>query len=156
MTFVSTGAAVPTRVTFNTGTLNFGNSQIVNIDNITLDIEWSLSPLFVLGSIKPQDLVRHTQKVALTGKLISFPAEMAAMALGSSTIGTPTEIDTLDGQPTFQSPVATFTDRNGKEIQYQLTGAIWKKFSLSAKNEAYGEWDFELEAKDITALDYTV
>lgn len=153
--FQSTGTPVPTRVVFNSGTLNFGSNQIVDIDNVTMDIEWTTAPLYILGSIKPQDLTRHTQKVTLTGKLVSFPAEMATMALGSSTTGTPNEIDTLDGQPTYQSPVLTVFDRNAKQIQYQLTGAIWKKFSASLKNEAYAEWDFEIEAKDILALDYT-
>lgn len=156
MAFASTGTATPQRVTFNSGILNFGNNQIVNVDNITMDISWTTAPLYILGSIKPADLTRHTQKVSLTGKVVTFPAEMAAMALGSSTIGTPTELDTLDGQPTYQSPVLTLFDRNAKQIQYQLTGAIWKKFTATLKNEAYGEWDFELEAKDLLALDYTV
>jgi hypothetical protein len=45
-------------------------------------------------------------------------------------------------------------DRNAKEIQYQLSGALVKKLGLSARAEEYAEFDFELEAKDI-ALVYT-
>lgn len=153
--FIPGGNNVTQRIVFNSGFLDFGSNRIVDIDSVDLTIEWSLAPLYVLSSIKPQDYTRHTQKISMSGKLKSFPAEMYQLALGSSTAGNPNEIDALDGQPTLTNPVLTMFDRNNKEIQYQLLGALFKSNKLSAKMEDYAEFDFELEAKDITALVYT-
>lgn len=150
--FTNPGTNLPNRITFNAGTIDFGSSRLVQVENVVFTIEWTIADLFTLGSIKPQDKVRHSQRVSLTGKIRSFSAEMENVAWGSSTTGTPQEIDTLDGQPTYQSPVLTLFDRNNKEIQYQLSGAIFKSDKLTASAENYGEWDFELESKDVTLL----
>ncbi len=150
--FIAAGTPVTTRIVFNSGTIDFGSDRIVEIDNIALTREWTTAPLYVLGSIKPQDLVRHTQKVMLTGQLKSFSPQLDQLAAGSSTTGTPSEIDLLDGQPTYTSPVVTLFDRNAKEIQYQLSGAIFKSNKLTAKMEDYAVFDFEIEAKDLVEL----
>lgn len=152
MGFIAAGSNITERVTFNSGTLDFGNNRIVDLDNIALNVEWTTNPLYILNSIKPQDLTRSSQKVSLTGKIKSFAAELTQLALGSSTIGTPVEIDTLNGQPTLLSPVATFFDRNNKQYQYQFSGALFKSYKMSAKMEDYAEFDFELEAKDVAIL----
>src|SRR5271169_6042631 len=112
MSFVSPGTNVPQRVVFNSGTIDFGNERLVDVDNVSLNLEWTTAPLLVLNSIKPQDLVRHSQKVTMTGKVKSWPAEMQEIAFGVSSAGTPNEIDTLDGQPSYQNPVVTFFDRD--------------------------------------------
>lgn len=150
--FVAPGSNITQRITFNSGTLDFGSSRIVDLDNVALNIEWTTNPLYVLNSIKPADLVRHSQKVSLTGKIKSFAPEIMQAAFGSSTPGSPNEIDTLDGQPTYVNPVATFFDRNGKEYQYQFSGAIFKSYKMTAKMEDYAEFDFELEAKDVVVV----
>lgn len=150
--FTPAGSNIPARIMFNSGTLDFGNSRLVDLDSLSISVEWTPQELYVLGSIKPADLVRHSQKTTLTGKIKSFAAEMEAIAYGSSQIGTPNELDTLDGQPTFTNPVLTLFDRNGKEYQYQLISALFKSSKGSFKAEDYGEFDFELEAIDIKAL----
>jgi hypothetical protein len=108
--------------------------------------------LFVVGYIKPQAYNRHTQKITLTGKIKSFAAELATVALGSSVPGSPVELDTLDGQPTLQSPVATFYDASGKQYQYQFSGALFKSFKANVKAEDYADFDFEMEATDVKIL----
>ncbi len=152
--FTPGGNNITQRITFNSGTIDFGNSRVVEVDNVSINVEYTLLPLFVLNSIKPQDYTRASQKVSMTAKIKSFAPELYNMALGSSTTGTPQEIDTLDGQPTLQNPVLTFFDRSGKEYQYQFSGALFKTYKMSAKMEDYAEFDFELEAKDI-AIVYT-
>ena len=150
--FTNAGNNVTQRVTFNSGYLDFGNSRIVAIDNISLSTEFTLNRLFILNSIKAADLVRHSEKVTLSGKLKSYPPELDMMLYGTSTIATPNNISVLDGQPTVQNPVVTLTDRNGKEIQYQFITAVFKSNKLTSKNEDYSEWDFELEAIDIVEV----
>lgn len=152
MPFTSAGNNITQRIVFNAGTLDFGTKRLVDVDNLSLSIDWTVLGLYVLGSIKPADLVRHTQKVTLTGKIKSFAPELENLALGSSTAGTPETINTFDGQPTLQSPVLTVFDRNAKEIQYQFSGALFKSSKLATRSENFAEWDFELEAKDIVVL----
>lgn len=147
--FIAAGTPITKRITFNSGTLDFGSSRIVEIDNVALKVEWTMNPLYVLGSVKPQTYARSSQKVTLTGKIKSFAPEIMQAALGSSTPGTPNEIDTLDGQPTFVSPVGTFFDQSNKQYQYQFQNAMFKSYNMTAKMEDYAEWDFELEAMDI-------
>lgn len=153
--FTSAGNNVTQRVVFNSGTIDFGTQRLVDVNDINISLEYSLESLYVLGSIKPQDICRHSQKVTISGKIKTFSPEILSMTAGASTAGTPTGIETLDGQPTMTAPVLTFFDRNAKQIQYQLTGAIFKTNKLTATNEAYAEIDFELEAKDITEIVYT-
>lgn len=153
--FQPTGTQVTERITFNSGILNFGNSQIVDLDNVAIALEYTINNLFILNSIKPAANARSNQKVTLTAKIKSFSPELFTMAMGSSTIGTPIEIDTLDGQPTLQNPVLTFQDRHGKEYQFQILGALFKSSKMNAKMEDFAEFDFELDALDIQALDYT-
>ncbi len=147
--FTAPGNNITQRIVFNQGNLDFGSNRIVELQSITLRVEWTIADLYVLGSIKRQDIARHTQKVTVTGKILSFPAEAEQIALGSLSSGSPMAIYTLDGEPTLANPVLTITDKNSKEIQYQLINAIYKSTQLSAREQAYAEWDFEIEAIDI-------
>lgn len=153
--FTPAGNNVSQRISFNSGTLDFGNSRIVLIDNITLTVEWGLADLFVLGSIKPQYKAKHSQKVSLSAKTKSYYPELEMLVFGSSSIGVPNNIFTLDGQATLQNPVISLLDSNNKQVQYQLSGAVFKSTKLSAKMEDYSEWDVELESLDIAEV-YTV
>ena len=150
MAFTPAGTNLPAHITFNSGTIDFGAGRIVDIDNVSLMLEYTLAPLFVLGSIKPQNYARHTQKVSLTGKVKSFSPTMLAATAGSSAVGSPSTIYTLDGQPTLQNPVATFYDVSNNEFQYQFTNALFKSFKTTLKAEDYLEADFEMEASDVT------
>lgn len=150
--FISKGNPVSPRVIFNSGILDFGLQEMVNLDSITLGIEWTMNPLYVVGSIVPQAYNRSSQKVTMSGKIKSFPAELAAVALGSSSIGTPNLLQPLDGQPTLLSPVATLFDSAGREYQYQFSGAIFKSFKGNVKMEDYADFDFELEATSVVLV----
>lgn len=150
--FTPAGSNLTSRYVFNSGTIDFGNSRIVAIDNVSVELAYTLTDLFILGSIKAADKVRHSQKVTMTGKLKSYSGELEMMAAGSSTIGTPNNANTLDGQPTMQNPVVTLYDRNNKEIQYQLLNALFKSTKLTSRQEDYSEWDFDLEAIDIVEV----
>lgn len=150
--FTSAGTPITARVLFNSGTIDFGVNRVVNIDSATLGIEWTLAPLYVVGSIVPQAYNRSTQKITVTGKIKSFAAELANLSLGSSVAGTPVGLYPLDGQPTLQSPVATFVDANGKEIQYQFSGALFKSFKANVKMEDYADFDFEMEATSMVIV----
>jgi hypothetical protein len=149
MPFINPGNNVPSRVVFNSGSLDFGSQRIVDVDNLSLSLEFGTNFLYVLGSIIGQDLVRHSAKVTLSGKVKSFSPEMDSIAYGSSVPGTPNELDVLDGQATLANPVLTITDRNGKEVQYQFQNALFKSSKANLKAEEYGEFDFELEALSI-------
>ncbi len=150
--FSSAGNPLPAHIVFNSGTLDFGNERLVMLDNISISLDYTLAPLYVLGSIKPQNYARHTQKVSMTAKLMSAAPSLIAMVAGSSGSSAPLNILTLDGQPTLLNPVATLFDSTGNEYQYQFSNAVFKSTKLTAKMEDYAEWDFELEASDITIL----
>lgn len=146
--FISPGTPVNNRFVFNSGQIDFGNTRIVAIDNIALTIEWTDMLLYIMNSLKGADIVRHSLKCTLTGKLKSYPLEMEMISLGSSVVGVPDNAVTLDGQPTLQNPVVTLFDRNGKEIQYQFLNALFKSSKFTGKAEDYGEWDFEMTSID--------
>lgn len=150
--FTPAGTPNTSHIVFNSGTLDFGAERLVMVDNVDISLEYTLAPLFVLGSIKPQAYNRHTQKITLTGKLKSFSPALLAMAAGSSTGSAPMSILTVDGQPTLLNPVATFFDATGNQYQYQFSNALFKSSKTSLKMEDYAEFDFEMEASDVTAL----
>jgi len=152
MAFTSAGTPVTNHIVFNSGTLDFGNERLVMLDSIDMSVEYTMAPLYVLGSIKPQNYARHTQKITLTGKLKSFAPSLWSAAAGSSTGSAPMSILTVDGQPTLLNPVGTFFDSAGNEVQYQFSNALFKSFKSSLKMEDYAEFDFEMEASDVTIL----
>lgn len=152
MPFNNSASNVPSRIVFNSGTLDFGNQRLVQVDNLSLSMEYGTNFLYVLGSILGQDLVRHSAKATLSGKVKSFSPEADSVAYGSSVAGTPMELDVMDGQPSLTNPILTIYDRNGKEIQYQFQSALFKSSKASFKNEEYAEFDFELEALSIKLL----
>ena len=119
MPFINTGTNVTSRIVFNSGALDFGSNRLVQVDNLSMSMEYTNIILYVLGSIIGQDHVRHSAKATLTGNIQSFSPEADALAYGTTVSGSPMQNSVLDGQPTLQNPVLTVTDRNGKEIQYQ-------------------------------------
>ena len=152
MPFSAAGTSITPRVVFNSGYIDFGSNRIVNLESATLGIEWTTAPLYVVNSIVPQAMNRHTQKITLTGKIRSFAAETFALAMGSSTIGTPNTLIGLDGQPTLVNPVANLYDSAGKQYQYQFGNAMFKSFKTNVKMEDYADFDFELEASTLSIL----
>jgi hypothetical protein len=150
--FTPAGTAVANRYVFNSGQIDFGNTRVVAIDNISFEVQWTDLLLYIMNSIKGADIVRHSQKVTLTGKLKSYPLEMDMIVMGSSNIGSPDSAIALDGQPTLQNPVVTLFDRNNKEVQYQFSNALFKSNKYTGKAEDYGEFDFELTALDVTEV----
>lgn len=152
MAFFPAGSNIANRITFNAGTIDFGNQRIVQLDSATLSFEGTTLPLYTVGSIVPQALVRHSLKYTLTAKIKSFPPEIEAEAWGSSSAGTPSGVLPLDGQPTFVSPVVTLFDLNSKQYQYQFINAIWKSDKLNVKMADYAEWDIELESMSMLLL----
>jgi hypothetical protein len=149
MPFIPQGSPIVARVSFNAGVLTFGNGQAVMLDNITITMDKSTAPLFVLASIIAQDLCVHSLKPSLSAKIKSFAPDFDALAYGASVPGSPNEITVLDGQPSFSSPVLTATDRNGKQIQWQFINAVFKSSKATLKAEDYAEFDFELESTNI-------
>jgi hypothetical protein len=152
MAFQTQGTPITQRVTFNSGYLDFGANELVNVDNIKLTVDSTLADLNVINSIIAQDKVRHTMTVKVDFKVKNFSPEIEAILYGKSASGSPNTLSILDGQPTFQNPVLTVFDRNGKEIQFQLTNALIKSSAFTSAADAYGEWDFELEATNIQLL----
>lgn len=150
--FTPAGNPVPSHIIFNSGVIDFGAERLVMVENVDMSLEYTLAPLYVLGSIKPQAYNRHTQKVTISAKIKSFAPSVFAMAAGSSAGSAPLNILTVDGQPTLLNPVATFFDAAGLQYQYQFNNAIFKSAKTSLKMEDYAEFDFEMEASDITIL----
>lgn len=153
--FTNPGSNVPTRVSFNSGTIDFGSNRVVDVNNINIEVRWSSAPMYVLNSIKIQNLARHSEAVTISGQIKSWSPEMEMLSFGSSTIGTPQEIDTLDGQPTLINPVITLFDNNNKEVQYQVVNALFTSDKTGLRAEDYTTWDFTIECSDIKLI-YTV
>jgi hypothetical protein len=154
MAFIAGGNPINSRISFNSGTIDFGSNRLVNVENIDIELSWSSAVMYIINSIKPAALARHSQSTKITGQVKSFSPEMELLSWGSSTSGTPNEINTLDGQPTLINPVITCFDQSGKEFQYQVSGALFTSSKPSMKEEAFTTWDFTMEALDI-ALVYT-
>jgi hypothetical protein len=150
--FSGAGTPITQRIVFNSGTLDFGSNRLVMLESVNVNWSAEVAEIYTLGSIIRQDIARHSVKVSLTGKIKSFAPELDMRALGSSTTGTPQEIDVLDGQPTLQNPVLTIFDKNGKQIQYQLVNAMFKSLKVATSAENYAEWDFEMDATNIVEV----
>ena len=150
--FTSPGSNVPARVTFNSGTIDFGSNRLVDVDNIKIDPNWTSVPMYVLNSIKMAALSRSSFVVTITADIMSWSPEIDGLLYGSSVAGTPAEITSLDGQPTLQNPVITCFDSNGKEFQYQVINAIFTADSITLTQEQYVKWSISITAIDINIV----
>ncbi len=152
MPYVTPGTPVSNRIVFNSGYIDFGSNRIVQVDNVSLTTDSTTTRLYVLNSIKGQDIVRHSLAVTMEAKIKSYPFEFEQLMYGASASGTPPSVNFVDGQPTIQSPVLTVYDKNNKEYQWQLIGAIIKTSKMTSSQEAYAEWDITIDALDITLI----
>ena len=153
--FNAAGTNVATRVTFNSGTIDFGSNRLINVGDLKIDVKWDGKPLYILNSTKVAFMARGNESVQVTGSINSWSPELGSVLYGSSGSGTPSAIYSLDGQPTLINPSITCFDSNGKELQYQLTGAIFTSDSIDLSQENYGKWAFTIMASDISIV-YTV
>jgi hypothetical protein len=151
-TFSAAGNPVTSRVSFNSGTIDFGNNRLVNVENIKIDQKFTEARMYVLNSILPAAMARHSYTCSISGQVKSFTPEMEMLDMGSSTSGTPVEIDVLDAQPTLLNPVITCYDSNAKQFQYQVQSAMFTTNTASLKNEDFTTWDFTLEAISIKLI----
>jgi len=152
MAFSTPGTPISQRISFNSGTIDFGSNRLVNIDNVKIDQKFTEQRMYVLNSIIPAALARHSYSISMSGQVQSFSPEMDMLFMGSSTAGSPAEIDVLDGQPTLLNPVVTLFDQNGKEFQYQVQSALFTTNTATLKQEAFSTWDFTLEAISLKLL----
>ena len=153
--FIAAGTPVKERVVFNSGQIDFGSNRLVDVESIKIDQKYSIARMYVLNSIKTANIARHSMGITITGKTMSFSPQMELLIYGSSSGTVPVELDILDGQATLQNPVITLYDANLNEFQYQVINAVFSNSSMTAGNEAYGSWDFTMEATDMKLL-YTV
>jgi len=152
MGYNANGTNVTSRIAFNSGTIDFGANRLVNVNDVNISIKWTNALLYVLNSIKAANIARHSLSVSLSGNISSFSKELEMLSLGSSTAGSPLEIDALDGQPTLLNPVVTFFDSNNNQYQYQLINALFSSDTMALTQDAYGKWSFTIDATDIKIL----
>jgi hypothetical protein len=156
MPFISGGTPLSTRVTFNSGYVDFGSNRIVQLDNVKIETTVSDAQLRQLNSIKMAALKRKSLTVKMTGKVKSFNKEMFATYFGTSAAdGSGTLISFFDGQQTSLNPVFTsyVDDNNSLPFQCQLTNAVILSMPVTASIENYGEIDFDMIATDIKIYD---
>jgi hypothetical protein len=151
--FNSAGTPTPNRVVFNSGYIDFGNTRLVNVDNIKIDYKYTSVPMYVLNSIKIANLARSQEAVTITGVVKTFSPEMEGLMFGSSTSsGGNIGYIALDGQPSLLNPNLTVYDQNNNEYQYQITGALFTTDTVTFTNEQFSSWDFTLTCIDINLV----
>jgi hypothetical protein len=155
MPLITPGTPVTERIFFNTGYIDFGLEQLVNVDNVTVEITFSEKELRRLNSIKMASHKRATFKCSLRAKLKSVNKEVFAVIFGTSAPdGSGTLITVKDGQPDELNPVFTgyIDDDPSKPVQFQFTDAVCTAMPLAATLENYGEVDFTMEARDVSVF----
>jgi hypothetical protein len=156
MPLIPGGAPLATRVTFNSGYVDFGSNRIVQLDNVKIETTVTDAQLRQLNSIKMAALKRKSLTIKMTGKVKSFNREMFETYFGaSSTDGSGTLISFFDGQQTTLNPNFTsyVDDDNAKPFQCQLINAVILSMPVTASIENYGEVDFDMVATDIKIYD---
>jgi hypothetical protein len=155
--FNPAGTPTPTRVVFNSGFIDFGNTRLVNVDNIKMDYKYTSVRMMALNTIKTVTIARSNQIVTVTGTVDTFSPEMEGLMFASSgaTTGSTTTYAALDGQPTLLNPTITVYDENNNEYQYQVTGAIFSADTATFTNEQFAKWDFTLDCIDLTLVKVT-
>jgi len=155
MPLQSTGTPLSQKVTFNSGYVTFGTSQLVNLENVTIETNFTEKELRVINSIKMATHKRSTFKTSLKGKVRSMNKELLAIITGTSSAdGSGTLYTVKDGQQATLNPIfTTYIDDDTttpKVIQFQFSDAILTTLPLSQATEDFGAYDFELSAIDVS------
>jgi hypothetical protein len=157
MPLIPAGTPVSERLIFNSGYLDFGSSQLVDVDNVSIEISFGEKELRRLNSIKMASHKRSTFKCSLKAKVKSINQEIMALLMGTITVdGSGHLITVKDGQAAQLDPVFTgyVDDDVLKPIQFQFTDAVCTRLPTAANLEEFGEQDIELSARDVSVFYY--
>lgn len=155
MPLLSTGTPLSQKVAFNSGYVTFNSNQVVNLENVTIEANFSEKELRIMNSIKMATHKRATFKTGLKGKVKSMNKEFIALISGtSSTDGSGTLYTIKDGQTTTLNPIfTTYIDDDTstpKVLQFQFSDALLLALPLTTNTEDYGSFDFEFSAIDVS------
>ena len=154
MPIIPTGTPVEERLTFNSGYIDFGSNQLVDVENIVIDITFAEKEFRRLNSIKIAAHKRATLKCGLKAKTRSINKEVLIQLMGTDTPEVSGRtISVLNGQATLLNPVFTaFVDDDvNNPIQFQFTDAILLVSPTATTLEDFGTMDLELVARDVKA-----
>lgn len=154
MSKLSTGTAFTENFVFNSGFLTIGGNQFVDLENISINVDWTQKDFYRLNSITAGAIRRADFKCGLKGKVKSFNRQLLGYAFGSSSAdGTGTMYPMKDGQyDTTLNPILTVYvgDNTLQAWQYQFTDAIITKLPLTVTMEDFGVLDFEMVARQLS------
>ena len=158
MPLITPGTPVSERLIFNSGLLDLGTNQLVDVENITVEITFTEKELRRLNSIKMASHKRGTFKCGLKAKVKAMSKQALTAIMGTAAVdGAGTLITVKDGQYTaLLNPVLTIyvDDDVAKPIQFQFTDAIIDSAPITAALEDYGSYDLSFSAIDVKVFYY--
>ena len=152
MPIIPTGTPIEEKLIFNSGYIDFGGDQLVDVENIVVDITFVEKEIRRLNSIKIAAHKRATVKCGLKAKTRSINKEVLIQLMGTNTPeASGRTISVLDGQATLLNPVFTafVDDDTDNPIQFQFTDAILLVSPTTTALEDFGTMDLELVARDV-------
>lgn len=156
MPYITPGTPVTERLIFNSGLLDLGTDELVDVENITVEITFAEKELRRLNSIKMASHKRATFKCGMKARVKAMSKEALGKIMGTSTVdGAGTLISVKDGQYTnVLNPVLTtyVDDDVTKPIQFQFSDAIIITSPVTAALEEYGVIDLDLVARDVSVF----
>ncbi len=158
MPLITPGTPVAERLIFNSGLLDLGTNELVDVENITVEITFAEKELRRLNSIKMASHKRATFKCGLRARVKAMSKEVFTKIMGTiATDGSGSLISVTDGQYTATlNPVLTvYVDDNvAKPIQFQFSDAFITTSPVTAALEEYGVIDIDLVARDVSVFYY--
>jgi hypothetical protein len=156
MSQLPTGSQLSTDVSFNSGTLDINGMELAALQDITISLQFSTKDIRGLGSIKMLTAPkRYGWKPTAKAKTKSINQQLYQALMGSSnTDGSGFGYSLFDGQNVLAraSIKCIINEQTGQSQEYQFTNAIISMGSLALKPEDAAEYDFSIEAQDVTVV----
>ena len=155
--YTSPGTAVGANIPFNSGQVNVGTSQLIDITDINVKFTKATKPLRILGSIIAAKLSTTDLQVKMTFKTASVNMALLQTFFGSSSSdsGGPnagTDLLIYDAQEAsipvlnvtlFTGPAQTYP------VQYQFLNSVVSSMTQDLKVDAYGDMSGDIEATNV-------
>ena len=159
MPIISTGTPVTARRFFNSGYITLGTTQLVDVQDISINLGFDSKELKALNSIVLQAIRRANFKVEVTFNASGNTSQLTALFFSSSSPSASGQDFTVyDGQPTASTFLITgyVDDSQTKGVQYQIANAMITKSNTTKSLEGFEMTSYTVVGTNITKYEATL
>lgn len=152
MAMQAIGTATTQSIFFNTGYLTINGSQIVDVQDVTINNGYTAKDFRALNSIIKRAIKRSTLEQSVTCTVVGISSSIYSLFFSaSSPISGGNEYSVKDGQQNSTTCFLTVyrDDDSAKKLQFQITNPVFTNNSITQSTEDFASMSLEINCTQI-------